>query len=61
MAVAHLRLDRMDRVSKLEPFSVLAILDYLERKKYEVFNIRAISRGTSSGIPADEIRRYLVI
>ena len=61
MAVAHLRLGRMDRVSKLEPFSVLAILDYLERKKYEVFNIRAISRGISSGIPADEIRHYLVI
>lgn len=61
MAVAHLRLGRMDRVSKLEPFSVLAILDYLERKKYEVFNIRAIARGISFGIPADEIRHYLVI
>jgi V/A-type H+-transporting ATPase subunit C len=61
MAVAHLRLGRMDRVARLEPFSVLAILDYLERKKYEVFNIRAISRGIRSGIPADEIRRYLVI
>jgi V/A-type H+/Na+-transporting ATPase subunit C len=61
MAVAHLRLGRMDRVSKLEPFSVLAILDYLERKKYEVANIRAIARGISSGIPADEIKRYLVI
>ena len=61
MAIAHLRLNRMDRVAKLEPFSVIAILDYLERKKYEVFNIRALARGISSGIPANEIRRYLVI
>jgi V/A-type H+/Na+-transporting ATPase subunit C len=61
MAVAHLRLSRMDRVATAEPFSVLAILAFLEHKKYEVFNIRAIARGISSGIPPGEIRHYLVI
>ena len=61
MAVTHARLSRIDRLAKLEPFSVLAILDYLERKKYEVFNLRAIARGVASGLPPDEIRHYLVI
>jgi V/A-type H+-transporting ATPase subunit C len=61
MAVTHMRLDRMERISKMYPFSVLPILVYLERKKYEVFNIRAIARGIDFGIPEGEIRRYLVI
>ena len=61
MAVTHARLGRIERLAKLEPFSVLAILVYLERKKYEVFNLRAIAHGVDSGLPADEIRQYLVI
>src|SRR5690606_38655723 len=61
MAVTHMRLDQMERISKMHPFSVLPILVYLERKKYEVFNIRAIARGIDFGVPTEEIQRYLVI
>ncbi len=61
MAVTHARLDRLESKSKMDPFSVLPILVYLERKKYEISNIRAIARGLSFGIPEDEIQKYLVI
>jgi V/A-type H+-transporting ATPase subunit C len=60
MAVTRIRLTRMEQLSKRHPFSVLPVLVFLERKKYEVFNIRAIVRGIEDGIPAGQIFRYLV-
>jgi V/A-type H+-transporting ATPase subunit C len=60
MAVTRVRLTRMEQLSKRHPFSVLPVLVYLERKKYEVFNIRAIVRGIEDGVPAEQIQRYLV-
>jgi V/A-type H+-transporting ATPase subunit C len=61
MTVTRIRLAHMERVTKHHPFSVLPVLMYLERKKYEVANIRAIARGIEDNIPSDQIRQYLVI
>ncbi len=60
MAVTRVHLLRMERLSKLHPFSVIPILIYLERKKYEVFNIRAIARGIEFEIPKKKIAQYIV-
>lgn len=59
--LTSLRLEKMESISKRHPFSILPFLMYLERKKYEVFNIRAIIQGKSDDLPAELIRRYLVI
>lgn len=61
MAVTRARLDQMDRLATRHPFSALPVLSYLERKKYEVFNLRAIIRGKEYGLSNELIRRYLVI
>jgi len=45
MAVTRARLNHMDHLATRHPFSALPVLSYLERKKYEVFNLRAITRG----------------
>jgi V/A-type H+-transporting ATPase subunit C len=60
MAVTKVRLHRMERLSKIHPFSVIPILVYLEKKKYEVFNIRAIARGIEFEIPREIILQYIV-
>jgi len=59
--LTSVQLDQMERMSKLHPFSIHPILVYLEKKKYEVFNLRAITRGKESKIPAERILDYLVI
>jgi len=59
MAVTRIRLEHRDAVTKRHPFSVLPVIMYLERKKYEVANIRAIARGIEDKIPGEQIRRYL--
>ncbi len=61
MAVNHVRLDRMDNLSKRDPFSVLPVIVYLERKRYEVFNLRAIIRGLEDGLAPEEIEPYIVL
>ena len=61
MAVARVRLNRMAGLSKRNPFSVLPVILYLERKKFEVFNIRAIVRGIGDGIDPEKIAQYVVI
>ena len=55
------QLEQMERLSKINPFSVHPILVYLERKRYEVANLRAIARGKESNLSADRIRACLVI
>jgi len=59
--VNRLRLSRLEQLSKRNPFSILPVLVYLERKKYEVFNIRAIIRGLEDGVPPEKIQQFLVI
>jgi len=51
----------MESLSKLNPFSIHPILTYLEKKKYEIFNLRAIARGKEVNLPTDRIRSYLVM
>jgi V/A-type H+-transporting ATPase subunit C len=59
--IAHIRLEQMERSSKHYPFTVLPILVYLERKKYEVFNLRAIILGKKNNLSNEVIQRYLVV
>jgi V/A-type H+/Na+-transporting ATPase subunit C len=54
-------LEQMEKMSKLNPFSIHPILVYLEKKKYEVFNLRAIARGKESRLPPERIREFLVM
>jgi V/A-type H+-transporting ATPase subunit C len=61
IAVATILLDQMEGISKRHAFSVLPILVYFERKRYEIANIRAIARGKQHGMPNDFIMRYLVL
>ena len=55
------QLKQMEKMAKLNPFSIHPILVYLEKKKYEVFNLRAIARGRESKLPTDRIKGYLVM
>ena len=55
------QLSQMESMSKLQPFSIHPILAYLEMKKYEIFNLRALARGKESNLPPERIRGYLVI
>lgn len=59
--LTRVQLEQMEKMSKRNPFSIHPILVYLEKKKYEVFNLRAIARGKESRLPADKIMKYLVI
>lgn len=55
------QLSEMESMSKLNPFSIHPILAYLEMKKYEIFNLRALARGKESNLPPERIRGYLVM
>jgi len=51
----------MESMSKRNPFSIHPILTYLEKKKYEIINLRALARGKESNLPTERIRGFLVI
>jgi len=55
------QLAEMETMSKLQPFSIHPILAYLEMKKYEIFNLRALARGKESNLSPDRIKGYLVM
>lgn len=57
----RVQIEQMEKMSKMNPFSIHPILVYLEKKKYEVFNLRAIARGRESKLPTDRIKGYLVM
>ncbi|NTV00460.1 MAG: V-type ATP synthase subunit C [Methanoregulaceae archaeon] len=59
--LTRVQLEQMERMSKRNPFSIHPILVYLEKKKYEVFNLRALARGKESRLPSEMIAEYLVI
>ncbi|TAJ45789.1 V-type ATP synthase subunit C [Methanofollis fontis] len=59
--VTKYQLKQMERLSKLHVFSVFPIITYLELKKYEVANLRALARGKEYGLPNERIQGYLVM
>jgi V/A-type H+-transporting ATPase subunit C len=61
IALTRLQLKTMERMAKLHPFSIWSILAYLEMKKYEIFNLRAITRGKEANLTVERIRGYLVM
>jgi len=61
MALLRIQLTQMERMMKLHPFTIWPILAYLESKKYEIFNLRAITRGKEANLPMDRIKSYLVM
>ncbi|NLA39540.1 MAG: hypothetical protein GX882_09260 [Methanomicrobiales archaeon] len=61
MAITRIRLRELETLSRRYPFSVLPMLAYLERKRYETANLRAIARGKSFGLPPGRIWQYIVL
>ncbi|MDD1684738.1 MAG: V-type ATP synthase subunit C [Methanoregula sp.] len=61
MRLTRVQLEQMERMSKRNPISIHPILVYLEKKKYEVFNLRALARGKESKLPPEKISGYLVM
>jgi V/A-type H+-transporting ATPase subunit C len=61
MDLIKLQLGQMELLTKLKPFSIHPILTYLEKKKYEILNLRALSRGKEADLPTDRLREYLVV
>jgi len=61
IALTRLQLSQVERMSKLHPFSIWPILAFLELKKFEIFNLRAITRGKEAQLPMERIRKYLVM
>ncbi|MFA4825109.1 MAG: V-type ATP synthase subunit C [Methanoregula sp.] len=59
--LTRVQLEQMERMSKRHPISIHPILVYLEKKKYEVFNLRALARGKESKLPSEKIAEYLVM
>jgi V/A-type H+-transporting ATPase subunit C len=59
--LTRVQLEQMERISKRNPFSIHPILVYLEKKKYEVFNLRALARGKESRLSSERIAEYLVV
>ncbi len=59
--LTRVQLEQMESLSKRNPFSIHPILVYLEKKKYEVFNLRALARGKESKLPSERIAEYLVV
>ncbi len=61
ISLTRLQLAQIEWMSKLHPFSIWPILAFLELKKYEIFNLRAITRGKEANLPMERIRKYLVM
>jgi len=59
--LTRVQLAQMEKMSKRNPFSIHPILVYLEKKKYEVFNLRALARGKESHLASEKIVDYLVM
>jgi V/A-type H+/Na+-transporting ATPase subunit C len=61
IALIRIQLKQMEFMSRMHPFSIWTVIAYLELKKYEIFNLRAITRGKEANLPPDRIRNYLVM
>ncbi|MDR0309286.1 MAG: ATP synthase A1 subunit C [Candidatus Methanoplasma sp.] len=63
-AVSRLKRFEMQKAKKfshLYPLSVIPVIDYMINKENEVRNIRAIARGTQSGLDRETIKGLLVV
>ncbi|HZD44289.1 MAG TPA: V-type ATP synthase subunit C [Methanomicrobiales archaeon] len=61
IALTRVQLQQMEKMSKLHPFTIWPILAYLELKRYEIVNLRALARGKEAGLSSEKIRSYLVM
>ena len=61
IALQKYHVKESDKFAHLYPLSVLPVIDYINRKKVEVDNIRIIARGKASGMNPDVIKNLLVI
>lgn len=61
VSLTRLMLEQMDHLAKRNPFSICPILVYLEKKYYEVVNLRALARGKESNLAPERIGAYLVV
>lgn len=61
IALTRLQLAEMEKMSKMHPFSIWPVLAYLELKRFEIYNLRAITRGKEANLPMERIRNYLVM
>jgi len=59
--LVRVQMEQMEKLSKRNPFSIYPILVYIEKKKYEVANLRALARGKESKLPSETIGKYLVM
>jgi V/A-type H+-transporting ATPase subunit C len=59
--LTRFQLAQMERLSKRYPFSIYPVLSYLESKRIEVYNLRAIARGKERNLSPELIRDYLVM
>jgi V/A-type H+/Na+-transporting ATPase subunit C len=60
-ALTLMQYSRLELMARFHSFSIWPILSYIERKKQEIMNLRAITRGKQAGLPPDQIRNYLVM
>ena len=61
LSVNTMLLHHLDGLARRHQFSVLPIISYLEHKRYEIANLRAIARGKQFGVNPDFIRQHLVM
>ncbi|NYT05514.1 MAG: ATP synthase A1 subunit C [Methanomicrobiales archaeon] len=59
--LTRIMLGEMERLSKRYPVSICPILVYLEKKKFEVQNLRALARGKEANLSSERIGDYLVM
>jgi V/A-type H+-transporting ATPase subunit C len=60
-ALTRMQFSRVELMAKFHPFSIWPILAYIERKRQEITNLRAITRGKQAGLPMERIKSYLVM
>lgn len=61
VGIDRLSMRHNDSLAQRYPFSALPIFSYLEHKRYEVMNLRAIARGRQFDQDPDDIKKYLVM
>ncbi|AIZ57092.1 Archaeal/vacuolar-type H+-ATPase subunit C [Candidatus Methanoplasma termitum] len=60
-SLRRFELNKAKKFSHLYPLSVIPVVDFMIHKELEIKNIRAIARGTESGLDRETIKGLLVI
>lgn len=60
-ALTLMQYSRLEMMARFHSFSIWPILSFIERKKQEITNLRAITRGKQAGLSPEQIRNYLVM